>query len=164
MRASRRGMCMAAMACATVVTTGSTFRSLPQMHGVWRLTQSSLGTNDTTITNSSPGPSLVVFTARHYSLMYVEGSAARVPFADPARPTDGEKLAAYNTFVGHSGTYSVTDSLIEMHIVVAKSPSLMGTDMRPSFPRFTYSVRGDTLWMTRRGPGGVFRMKLVRAE
>lgn len=36
--------------------------------------------------------------------------------------------------------------------------------LRTSFARFAYRVSGDTLWLTRRGAGGVFRMKLVRAE
>ena len=142
----RFGLLLVLLSCM-VVTGGSTFPSIPQLHGAWKLVHSSLAGRDTTIINSSPQPGLVIFTERHYSLMYVEGSAPRVPFADPARPTDAERLRAYDTFVGHSGSYSVVDSIIQMHIVIAKHPSMMGTELRTSFAQFAYRILADTLWL-----------------
>jgi hypothetical protein len=135
-----------------------------QLRGAWKLVEATQVGRDTTIENKSPQPGLVLFTGRHYSFMFVEGSAQRVPFADPARPTDAEKLRAFDTFAGHSGSYSVQDSTLEMTVVVAKSPSMMGTELRTSFARFTYRIVGDTLWLTRRSPAGIVRMKLVRSE
>ncbi|HSE66456.1 MAG TPA: lipocalin-like domain-containing protein [Gemmatimonadales bacterium] len=160
---SRSGLYLAIIASISGAT-GTTFQTTPQIYGAWTLIQSSLASRDTTITNGSPQPGLLVFSKRHYSLMLVEGSAPRTPFAEPSRPTEAEKLAAYDTFVGHSGTYVVADSLIEMHVVVAKSPSLMGTDLRTSFARFVYRIQGDTLWLARYAANGVSRMRLLRAE
>jgi hypothetical protein len=152
------------MALASILgNAGFAVHVSAQLRGAWTLTQSSLAGRDTTITNGSPQPGLVLFTERHYSLMYVEGSQPRVPFADPVRPTDAEKLTAFDTFVGHSGTYTVVDSTVQMHVIVAKHPSMMGTDMRTSFARFVYRIVGDTLWLTRRSGAGTFTMRLVRA-
>jgi hypothetical protein len=141
-------------------------RSPAALRGAWTLINSSLTTGDKTTTDSSPQPGLVLFTDRHYSLMYVEGSAPRMPFADPnpSRATDAEKLAAYDTFSGHSGSYLVSDSMVEMQVVVSKWPNLMVTNLRSTFARFAFRLAGDTLRLTRRGPGAVFTMTLLRAE
>lgn len=139
-------------------------RAAEPLHGAWRVIQSSLTTGETKTTNASPQPGLVLFTDRHYSLMYVEGQLPRKPFTDPIRPTDAEKLEAYETFVGHSGTYSVSDSLIAMEVVISKWPNLMGTELRTSFARFAYRIGGDTLRLTRRSPRAVFTMTLLRVE
>lgn len=134
------------------------------LRGAWKLVFASLTTNDVTTSNASPQPGLVLFTERHYSLMYVEGSAPRVQFADPLRPTEAEKVVAYDTFVGHSGSYSLSDSLVKMQPVISKSPNLMGNALGAGFATFAYSLVGDTLRLTRRGRAGDFTMKLVRAE
>ena len=83
-------------------------------------------------------------------------------FQNPASPTDAEKLEAYDTFVGHSGTYSLEDSIVAMTVDVAKFPNLMGPELRSTFARFVYRIRGDTLLLTRRGPRGTFIMQLIK--
>lgn len=132
--------------------------------GAWRIVRTSLTTSDQPSLVDYSQPGLLLFTARHYSLMYVEGNKARQMFRDPARPTEAEKLEAFDTFVGHSGTYSVADSLIAMQIEISKSPNLMGTELRNTFARFAYEIVGDTLRLTRRNPRGAFTMQLVRAK
>jgi hypothetical protein len=149
---------------AAFMTAASPNRGPEQLRGGWTLASASLVGRDTTIVNRWPQPGLVIFTGRHYSLMYVEGSAPRSPFADPMRPTDAEKLKAFDTFVGHSGSYTVVDSVIRMHVVVAKSPSMMATELRDSFAQFVYRIVADTLWLSRRSGAGAFTMRLVRAE
>ena len=103
-------------------------------------------------TNNSPQPGLVLFTDRHYSLMYVEGGQTRRLFADPQRVTGAEKVEAFDTFVGHSGTYSITDSVITMQVVISKSPNLMSGDLANTFMRFAHQTTGDTLRLTRWNP------------
>jgi hypothetical protein len=132
--------------------------------GAWRIVRTSLTTSDQPSFVDYSQPGLLLFTARHYSLTYVEGNKTRQMFQDPARPTEAEKLDAFDTFVGHSGTYSVADSLIAMQIEISKSPNLMGTELRNTFARFAYEIVGDTLRLTRRNPRGAFTMQLVRAK
>jgi hypothetical protein len=117
-----------------------------------------------TTTNNSPQPGLVLFTGRHYSLMYVEGTQPRKLFADPQRITDAEKIDAFDTFVGHTGTYRIADSVIAMQAVIAKLPNLVQSDLGDSFMRFAHQITGDTLRLTRWNPRGTFTMTLVRAN
>jgi hypothetical protein len=134
------------------------------LRGAWKVIAMSLSGSDRTTTNNSPQPAVVLFTDKHYSVMYVEGDQPRKHFADPLRPTDAEKLEAYNTFVGHSGTYTVSDSVIAMQAVISKSPNLTGSELGRTFLRFAHQFSGDTLRLTRHSPRGAFTMILVRAE
>jgi len=134
------------------------------LRGAWKIVRMSLTNGDQTTTNSSPQPGLVLFTESHYSLTYVEGNQVRKMFADPLRPTDAEKVEAYNTFVAHSGTYTVSDSVIAMQPDIAKAPHLMAGELRNTFFRFAHQFTGDTLRLTRWTPRGAFTMMLVRAE
>jgi len=158
------------LAIALLLFAGSGWRvsssqSPASLTGAWKLVFASLtAANGVTTSNASPQPGFVLFTKSHYSLMYVEGSAPRAPFADPLRPTEAEKLLAFDTFVGHSGSYSVSDSLVKMQPLISKSPSLMGNAMGAGFATFAYSIAGDTLRLTRYARAGNFTMKLVRAE
>jgi hypothetical protein len=114
--------------------------------------------------NDSPQPGLVLFTDRHYSLMYVEGNQPRKLFANLQQVTEAEKVEAFDTFVGHSGTYSIADSVIAMQVIISKLPNLMVGDVGNSFMRFAHQMTGDTLRLTRWNPRGSFTMILVRAR
>ena len=131
------------------------------IRGAWRIVRTSLTTGAPSFRDYTQ-PGLLLFTARHYSLMYVEGNEPRRMFQNPASPTGAEKLEAYDTFVGHSGTYSLEDSIVAMTVDVAKFPNLMGPELRSTFARFVYRIRGDTLLLTRRGPRGTFIMQLIK--
>ena len=134
------------------------------LEGAWKIVRTSLTTEDKPTFVDYGQPSLILFTARHYSLMYVEGNKTRQMFRDLTRPTEAEKLEAFDTFVGQSGTYSVADSIIAMQIEVSKSPNMMGTELRNTFARFAYRIAGDTLRLTRRNPRGAFTMQLIRTR
>ena len=134
------------------------------LQGAWRIVRTSLTTGEQPSFRNYTQPGLLLFTARHYSLMYVEGNAPRKMFLDPARPTDAEKADAFDTFVGHSGTYSLEDSIVAMHVEIAKLPNLMGPELRSTFARFAYQISGDTLRLTRRSPRGAFAMQLIRVQ
>lgn len=156
-------LCLATFIAAAVTVNGNKSQVAP-LQGAWRLIRTSLTTGEQPNFQSYTQAGLVLFTARHYSLMYVEGNEARRMFRDPARPTDVEKLEAFDSFVGHSGSYSLEDSIVAMHIAIAKSPNLMAPELRTTFARFAYRITGDTLRLTRRTPRGVFAMQLVRAD
>ena len=134
------------------------------LHGAWRMVRTSLTAGEQPSFHEYTQPGLILFTARHYSLMYVEGNESRRMFRDPARPTDAEKLDAFDTFVGHSGSYSLEDSIVAMHIEIAKLPNLMGPELRTTFARFAYQITSDTLRLTRRTTRGTFAMQLVRVD
>ena len=134
------------------------------LQGAWKIVRTSLTTEDKPNLVDYGQPSLLLFTARHYSLMYVEGNKTRQMFRDLTRPTEAEKLEAFDTFAGHSGTYTVVDSIIAMEVEVSKWPNMMGAELRSTFARFAYRIVGDTLRLTRRNPRGTFTMQLIRTK
>ena len=104
-------------------------------------------------------PGLLIFTKRHYSMMFVQGFTARALPSDGA--TDEELGRLFLPFTANAGTYQRSDSTIMFTPTVAKHPAVMtGTP-------FTLQVRlkADTLWATG-GPGTSLRQKWtwVRVE
>ena len=85
---------------------------------------------------------LYQFGDRHYSIMRVTSSEPRTLAAGNTL-TDGEKLAAYDSFLANAGTYEVADSTLTVHPIVAKSPNFMsgGSD------KYHFRVSGDTLML-----------------
>jgi hypothetical protein len=102
---------------------------------------------------------------RHYSYMYVPGANPRKRIAgDPNRPTDAEKVEAYNSFVAASGTYSLSGRTLTLIALVHKNPNEM--DGKP----LTYAAEfaGSTPRMTIADPpflpGREWRTILERVE
>ena len=131
------------------------------LEGAWKIEAASYTGPDTSWTITSPQPSLFVFAKQHYSLMFVPGNESRSLFADRSQPTDAEKLGAYNSFMGNSGTYELTDSTVTTRRIIAKNPNLFSVHTR-------YQVKGDSLWFTLQvplaAPVGELRYTLVRLE
>ncbi len=88
-------------------------------------------------------PALLLFTEGHYGWMVVRRS--RELFANPANPTDAERLAACGGIMTNSGTYEVSGSAVRLQIMVAKHPNAMAVGQVVTFE---YSIEGDTLRMS----------------
>jgi hypothetical protein len=105
----------------------------PSIEGVWRITEI-VTTGANAATNTSPQPSLVIFTRGHYSYLSVNGTAPRPEFAaakDPANLTDAEKIARFEQwgpFTAQSGTYEVNGTTITRRPIVAKNVTVMTTN------------------------------------
>jgi hypothetical protein len=141
------------------------------LEGAWKGVESSFTWPDTSWTNTSPQPSLLLFTGHYYSEMFVTagrlqyGNMPRALFKDKFRPTDSERLAAFNSFIANCGTYQMTDSTITTSPIVARNPNFMAGEW---FHTFVYRVQSDSLWLTLTSPAwapeGKFRWTLVRLE
>lgn len=96
---------------------GATAQQAPSnsLKGAWLLSEVVEGPGSP---NTSPLPSLSIFSDRHYSSMAVIG--ARPKFA-PGQATDADKLATYDAFAGHSGTYEVSGNTVILHPMVSKN-------------------------------------------
>ena len=151
-------------ALLTAVMLGMQPAQSTPIRGAWRIVRTSLTAGEQPNFRDYTQAGVILFTARHYSLMYVEGNEPRKMWVNPLRPTDAEKLEAFESFAGHSGTYSLEDSIVAMNVDVAKVPNLMAPPFRSTFARFVYHIRGDTLLLARRTPQGAFVMQLTRAE
>jgi len=135
-----------------------------QLSGVWRAVVVATTGRDRSSTNAAPPPSLFILTRTHYSQMYESGDTARADFA-AARPSDSEKIRAFDSFVANAGTYRVVGNIMVLQPTVAKRP-------RPASGYWTipheFTIRGDTLFTIDRGPSGSgpleFRVTWIRIE
>jgi hypothetical protein len=109
------------------------------LRGVWKITEVSLTSPDTSWTQTDPRPALLMFAEHHYSSMGTRGSSPRERLSD--EPSDAERLEAWGPFWANAGTYEVTGSTVTLRAIVAKNPNNEGSWTRT----FTYRVEGDTL-------------------
>jgi hypothetical protein len=152
---------------ATPVTPGATpARPGSDLRGVWKITElASRAPGAAWEVRPTPALSQYIFTGRHYSYMYVPGTGPRKTIAgDPNRPTDAEKVEAYNSFVAASGTYEWSGRTLTLVALVHKNPNEMeGTPLV-----HTAELDGDTLRMTIASPpflpGREWRTVLRRVE
>jgi hypothetical protein len=152
---------------AGVAAAGTT--ELPvrrDVRGVWKVTELASRTPGAQWeVRATPHLSQFIFTDKHYSYMYVPGADPRKLFAgDPNRPTDAEKVEAYNSVVAATGTYSLSGDSLTMTALVHKNPNEMAG--KP----LTYTVEIDvnTVRMVIANPpflpGAERRMVLSRVE
>jgi hypothetical protein len=152
---------------APAVPTGeSGLQDEPDLRGVWKIAElaSRLPAAQWEV-RATPHLSQFIFTAKHYSYMYVPGGGPRKLFAgDPNRPTDAEKVEAYNSLVAATGTYSLAGRSLTMKARIHKNPNEMAG------APLTYSVTpdGSTMRMVTTNPpflpGGEWRIVLARVE
>jgi hypothetical protein len=137
--------------------------SLP---GVWKVIEQSSRTPGGAWTlGAVPYLSVYIFTQKHYSYMFVPGTGPRRLFAgDPNQPTDGEKVAAYNSFVAASGTYALAGSALTLNAILHKNPN----EMTGAPLKYNVEVGSTTLRMTIANPpfapGQERRTVLTRIE
>ena len=96
------------------------------LRGVWKVTEFSsreLGGEWKTFPINA---SLYIFTEQHYSYMVAPGIGPRRPYSgDPNKPSDAEKVAAYDSFVAASGTYILSGSNLALTALLHKNPNEM---------------------------------------
>jgi hypothetical protein len=136
------------------------------VRGVWKVTEvASRAPGALWESRTTPYVSQFIFTAGHYSYMYVPGSGPRKRFSGEAdQPTDAEKIEAYNSLVAATGTYGLAGPELTMQALVHKNPNeMVGTALR-----YTIAVDGDTMRMAIVSPpflpGRELRMVLTRVE
>jgi hypothetical protein len=136
------------------------------VRGVWRITElASRAPGGEWEVRPTPYLSRYIFTGRHYSYMYVPGPGPRKTIAgNPNRPTDAEKVEAYNSFVAASGTYEWSGLTLRLVALVHKNPNEMdGTPLT-----YTAELDGNLLRLTIANPpflpGREWRTVLMRVE
>ena len=138
--------------------------------GVWRITDvTTTGANPAK--NTSPQPSLIIFSRGHYSWLSVGGTTPRkqrAALATPGKVTDAEKLAAFeewNPFTANTGTFEIKGSTLTRRPTVAKNAGVMAANANPTVQEF--KMDGNTLTLTGPAPGdpkGQTRFSLTRVR
>lgn len=141
-------------------------RQLPSITGVWKVEQFAFRYPDSAWTiRTQPHESLYIFTSKYYSYAYVPGGSQRKLFeGDPNKPTDAEKIAAYESFVSNSGTYFLKDSILSMQAIIHKNPN----EMTDKSLMYKIKLENNKLQLTIMDPpflpGREWRTNLIRVE
>lgn len=144
------------------------------VEGAWKVVEVVV-TGANASSNPSPQPNLYIFTQSHYSMMSVPGTQARTLFK-AVPPTTDEKIPAFDSFVGNTGTYELAGSVLTVRAIVARYPNYMAG----GYSKYQVRVEGNTLWLTQKstdvysrvgdkvvassGAASETRLKLVRLE
>lgn len=158
----------------TLANMGVVGQSKPSIQGVWR-------TVEVTVTNPKPAPglrakgtytelqpSLLIFTAKHYSTTTDTAVKPRptTPFKDTAKPTPEEMQSHWGPFAANAGTYELSGTALTRRAIVAKNPANQNGKI---VTRSTIKLDGNNLWITTsEGPAGKVEypstIKYVRVE
>lgn len=136
------------------------------LQGVWKVLEvsSRVPGADWTVA-TPPHLSVYIFAPKHYSYMFALGVGPRRLFAgDPNRPSDAEKIAAYDSIVASSGTYILEGTTLIMTAILHKNPNEMSGEPL----RYTVEIERSRLQLTIANPpfapGRERRTLLTRIE
>ena len=147
---------LAALSCgapeqASTKTAAQNITAANLLEGVWRETEIVATGRWQSIQN--PQPSLYIFTPTHYAMMGTIGEHPRALYKS-FDPTNEEKIAAFDSFWGNSGTYEVTGDVLTIRPVVARNPNFMAG----GFDKLQFSVDGDTLSLSLKSTDSHYRL------
>jgi hypothetical protein len=160
----RKHILMTMMATLAILMIIQSASAQGKLEGVWKITEVTLtGPNARTITN--PAPSLIVFTKKHYSMIYVTADKPRAAVPQQ-NATDAQKVAAWTQFAAEAGTYEVKGTVLTIHPIVSKNPATMEAG---KFLTSDFKFEGRTLTLANKvnqsGPlPNPYTFKLVRVE
>jgi hypothetical protein len=141
-------------------------RSRSPLEGVWKIVEVSSRLPGADWTAATPPYlSIYIFTPKHYSYMFAPGVGPRRLFAgDPNEPSAAEKIAAYESIVAGSGTYTLEGTMLSMTAIIHKNPS----EMTGEPLRYSLQIESDRMTMTIANPpfapGRERRTMLARIE
>jgi hypothetical protein len=142
----------------------SKYNKAKSITGVWKVEQSAFRYPDSAWTvRSAPHESLYIFTEKYYSYSFVPGPR-KLFQGDPNRPSDAEKVEAYNSFVSNTGTYSLKDSILILTSLLHKNPN----EMRGESLTYRIKTENNKLHITVNDPpflpGRELKTTLIRLE
>ena len=94
------------------------------IEGVWRVSR--IDRDFRQEPNRDPEPSLIIFTAQHYSIIWILGDESMQPYAERWSATDDEKRQRFGEVSVNAGTYEVEGSQIKTFPLVARDPEFIG--------------------------------------
>ncbi len=130
------------------------------LNGVWKIEEFTTESGQNPGTFTDLPPNVYIFTDGHYSIMSIGDD--RPDFQPGDDVSDEDTIAAFNSFIGQSGSYEVSGSTITVQIIAARVPGVVG-----GTGEIEYRLEGDTLYLTQTQPpgsGNVNHRKLVRLE
>ena len=108
----------------TIVLVGCAPADQPagdELKGAWEVIERSYERSDSAWVVSGPEPGIYLFTDTFYGIQEIRDSGPRPLFTE--NTTDEERLAAFEVYNGHTGTYRVGGSTLWITPILAKGPN-----------------------------------------
>ena len=114
--------------------------------GAWEVVSRSYTRADSVWTERPVQEGLYIFTESHYSVQEIRDSGPRPVFT--ADTSDPERLAAFDVFHAHGGTYQIVGDRLIVQISIAKGPNTMVAGSG----EYTVEWDGDEVLVIRNAP------------
>ena len=114
-----------------------------RIDGAWTLTRIDITGESGNLVVENPPSGLYLFTRGHYSMVWSLRRTPRPASAQHWHATDEERQSHVAGFIVNSGTFELTDTLLTVHPIVARTPEYMGGQ-----GLLRYELSGDTLRLT----------------
>ena len=138
---------------ASAIATAQNAVKKSSIEGVWKIVEVSTtgGASPTTVTN--PQPSLLIITRGYYTMMYVPGDKPRDMY-QAVKPTEAEKMAAFDSFFANGGTYELGGNTMTIHPSVARVQNYAAG----GWTEYTIRTVGENLWLTDKSTDTTFNI------
>lgn len=136
-----------------VASSGPATASQDDLMGAWVMDAITVISPRGQTSYPDPQPGIFMFADGYYSMVWMLTTEPLPDSAETWKPTDVEKVDSFDSVIVNSGTFTLTDSLLTTHPMVAKTPEFVG-----GVAVYRYRVEADTLWMESvdiRSRGGV---------
>lgn len=109
--------------------------------GAWRVEEITYAWDGGEQKIAAPQPGLLLFTADgHYSMTWHHTPVRQPDYATAWKPTDEEKVAAYNAIVVNAGRYALAGNTLTTFVEVAKTVEFEG-----GMALWLWELEGDEL-------------------
>jgi len=153
---------MILIVCSLAVVGGrpseSSGRDPATLEGAWEVVERSFVRGDSSWAVPDPQPGIYLFTGTWYGVQEIRESRKRADFE--ASTDDLDRLAAFDVFHAHAGTYQVVDDRLLVTPSIAKSPNTMNGST------YEYTLRWieEDILIVRTAPNEVRSTRLRRIE
>jgi hypothetical protein len=147
-----------------VLLIGACTQVKSPIEGVWKITEYSFISVDTSWTNNSPQPSLYIFHKNYYSFIFVSDAKPRSLMPDDATRnsiTDEQFRAIFTGMYANSGKYELKGSKLTTRPSVALWPNIM---KEGSMIEYECVIEPQTLYLTSNQSTGISKYKLTLLE
>ena len=129
-------ICLASLA---ILATAPYASAQSKLEGAWKIPKI-VASNADELKDINVRSGLIIFTKRHYSMMYI---ACESPRADlPPKATDTQLAVAWRPFIANSGTYEINRTRFTIHPLLAKDPKTMKSG---NYMIFEFELTGNRL-------------------
>ena len=123
------------------------------IEGAWKIVEVSTTGGPKPIIVTNPQPNLLIITRGYYMMMFTPGDKPRDMYK-AVKPTEAEKMAAFDSFFANGGTYELSGNTMTIHPTVARVQNYAAG----GWTKYTVRTDGKNLWLTDKSTDTTFNI------